>query len=127
MAARRGAFSARIRPRWTAPRVHGSLRGKNIVARAGDAREVNCVRDRCPEPVSVMVNTSGTAQCQGAAVGWCARTSSSRQGISNPEVRRPIYRRPPFGHFGRTRTLQWEVTDKAAALAEALNRRCRAR
>jgi S-adenosylmethionine synthetase len=76
------------------------------------------------EPVSVMVNTFGTGTVSEERLVELVRSHfqlTPKGMIESLKLRRPIYRKTAsFGHFGRTEdTFTWEVTDKAAALAEA--------
>ena len=98
---------------------------KNIVA-AGLA-------DRCEvqlayaigvaEPVSVLVDTFGTAKIDEAKIADLVRANfklTPKGIIESLNLRRPIYRKTAaYGHFGRTDPdFTWEATDKAAALRE---------
>jgi S-adenosylmethionine synthetase len=98
---------------------------KNIVA-AGLA-------DRCEvqlayaigvaEPVSVLVETFGTAKVDEAKLADLVRANFvlTPKGIMESlNLRRPIYRKTAaYGHFGRSDPdFTWERTDKAAALRE---------
>jgi len=100
---------------------------KNVVA-AGLA-------DRCEvqvayaigvaHPVSVMVDTSGTANLENDAIVQLIREHfglKPREIIETLDLRRPIYRRTAaFGHFGRGDAgFTWERTDKAEALRKAV-------
>src|SRR6266849_1219281 len=76
------------------------------------------------EPVSVMVHTFGTGTIEEERLVELVRANfqlTPEGMIESLKLRRPIYRKTAsFGHFGRTEdTFTWEVTDKAAALAEA--------
>jgi len=97
---------------------------KNVVA-AGLA-------DRCEvqlayaigvaEPVSVLVETFGTAKVDPAIIPGLIRANfklTPRGIIESLNLRRPIYRKTAaYGHFGRTDAdFTWEATDKAAKLA----------
>jgi S-adenosylmethionine synthetase len=99
---------------------------KNIVA-AGLA-------DRClvqlayaigvAEPVSVLVDTSGTGRISEAALAKLVREhfSLNPKGIiADLNLRRPIYQATAaYGHFGRDEDgFTWEKTDKAEALRAA--------
>jgi S-adenosylmethionine synthetase len=99
---------------------------KNIVA-AGLA-------DRClvqlayaigvADPVSVLVDTSGTGRVSEAALANLVRDHFSltpRGIIEALDLRRPIYRATAaFGHFGRHEdSFTWEKTDKAESLRQA--------
>ncbi len=96
---------------------------KNIVA-AGLA-------DRCEvqvayaigvaEPVSLMVNTFGTARMSEIDIEKLIRANFDLRPkaiIEDLDLLRPIYRQTAaYGHFGRTDTeFSWERTDKADAL-----------
>jgi S-adenosylmethionine synthetase len=98
---------------------------KNIVA-AGLA-------DRCEvqlayaigvaEPVSVLIDTFGTAKVDEAKIAQLvlANFKLTPKGIMESlDLRRPIYRKTAaYGHFGRNDPdFTWEKTDKAAALRE---------
>jgi S-adenosylmethionine synthetase len=98
---------------------------KNIVA-AGLA-------DRCEvqlayaigvaEPVSVLVDTFGTAKVDEKTISDLVRANFqlTPKGIMESlNLRRPIYRKTAaYGHFGRNDPdFTWEATDKAAALRE---------
>jgi S-adenosylmethionine synthetase len=98
---------------------------KNIVA-AGLA-------DRCEvqlayaigvaEPVSVLIDTFGTAKVDEAKIADLVRANFklTPKGIMESlDLRRPIYRKTAaYGHFGRNDAdFTWEKTDKAAALKE---------
>ncbi len=98
---------------------------KNIVA-AGLA-------DRCEvelayaigvaEPVSVLVDTFGTAKIEEVKIEELVRKNfklTPKQIIETLNLRRPIYRKTAaYGHFGRSdKDFTWEATDKAGALRE---------
>ena len=98
---------------------------KNIVA-AGLA-------DRCEvqlayaigvaEPVSVLVDTQGTGKVSESQLTELVRknfTLTPKGIIESLNLRRPIYQKTAaYGHFGRGEAeFTWEVTDKAAILAE---------
>ncbi len=98
---------------------------KNIVA-AGLA-------DRCEvqlayaigvaEPVSVLIDTFGTAKIDETKIAELVRANFklTPKGIMESlNLRRPIYRKTAaYGHFGRNDPdFTWEATDKAAALRE---------
>ena len=104
---------------------------KNIVA-AGLA-------DRCEvqlayaigvaEPVSVLVDTFGTAKVDEAKIAELVRKNfqlTPKGIIESLNLRRPIYRKTAaYGHFGRNDPdFTWEKTDKAARPARA-GRSCR--
>ncbi len=98
---------------------------KNIVA-AGLA-------DRCEvqlayaigvaEPVSVLIDTFGTAKVDEQKISELVRANfklTPKGIIESLNLRRPIYRKTAaYGHFGRNDPdFTWEATDKAAALRE---------
>jgi len=98
---------------------------KNIVA-AGLA-------DRCEvqlayaigvaEPVSVLIDTFGTAKIDEKKIADLVRKNfqlTPKGIIESLKLRRPIYRKTAaYGHFGRNDSdFSWEATDKAAALRE---------
>jgi S-adenosylmethionine synthetase len=98
---------------------------KNVVA-AGLA-------DRCEvqlayaigvaEPVSVLVQTFGTAKVPDARIQDLVRANfklTPKGIIESLNLRRPIYRKTAaYGHFGREdKDFTWEATDKAAALCQ---------
>jgi len=98
---------------------------KNVVA-AGLA-------DRCEvqlayaigvaEPVSILVDTFGTAKVDEAKIADLVRSNfklTPKGIIESLNLRRPIYRKTAaYGHFGRNDAdFTWEQTDKAAALRE---------
>ena len=98
---------------------------KNIVA-AGLA-------DRCEvqlayaigvaEPVSVLIDTFGTAQVDEQKISDLVRANfklTPKGIIESLNLRRPIYRKTAaYGHFGRNEPeFTWEAVDKAAALRE---------
>jgi S-adenosylmethionine synthetase len=73
------------------------------------------------EPVSVLVDTSGTGTISDDQISTLVKKhfDLTPKGIINGlNLRRPIYRKTAaFGHFGRTEPeFTWEQTDKAAAL-----------
>ena len=73
------------------------------------------------EPVSVFIDTFGTAQLPDETISELVRAHfklTPRGIIESLDLRRPIYRKTAaFGHFGRTEPeFTWERTDKAAAL-----------
>jgi len=76
------------------------------------------------DPVSVLVDTSGTATVADEKIVEAVRANfqlTPRGIIESLDLRRPIYRKTAaFGHFGRTEPeFTWERTDKAAALRAA--------
>jgi S-adenosylmethionine synthetase len=98
---------------------------KNIVA-AGLA-------DRCEvqlayaigvaEPVSVLIDTFGTAKVDEGKISELVRTNfklTPKGIIEFLNLRRPIYRKTAaYGHFGRNEPeFTWELTDKAETLRE---------
>jgi S-adenosylmethionine synthetase len=98
---------------------------KNIVAAA--------LAERCevelayaigvPFPVSVMVDTFGTAAAPEAKIEEAVKNifDLTPAGIiKSLDLRRPIYRKTASsGHFGRAE-FPWEKTDKAEALKKAV-------
>ena len=76
-----------------------------------------------PFPVSVMVDTFGTAAVPEeriAAAVECSFDLSPAGIIETLDLRRPIYRKTAsYGHFGRP-GFPWEQTDQAAALQKAV-------
>ena len=102
----------------------GRYIAKNIVAAA--------LADRCEvqlayaigvaEPVSVLVETFGTARVDPALIADLVRANfalTPKGIIESLRLRRPIYKKTAaYGHFGRTDPdFTWEATDKAAKLA----------
>jgi S-adenosylmethionine synthetase len=76
------------------------------------------------EPVSVLVDTSGTGKVSDDKLSELVRQHfdlTPKGIISGLDLRRPIYRQTAaFGHFGRSEPeFTWERTDKAAALKAA--------
>jgi S-adenosylmethionine synthetase len=76
------------------------------------------------EPVSVLVDTSGTGRIPDDQLVALVRAEfklTPRAIIETLDLRRPIYRKTAaFGHFGRSEPeFTWERTDKAAALKAA--------
>jgi S-adenosylmethionine synthetase len=76
------------------------------------------------DPVSVLVETSGTGRISNEKMNELVRGHfklTPRGIIEALDLRRPIYRKTAaFGHFGRTEPeFTWEKTDKAAALKAA--------
>ena len=85
------------------------------------------------EPVSVMVDTFGTAVISEEKIARIVRQVfglKPREIIEHLDLLRPIYQRTAaYGHFGRTeKEFTWERTDKKEALREAApaSRRLRA-
>jgi S-adenosylmethionine synthetase len=77
------------------------------------------------EPVSVLVETFGTAQADEKRIAKAIREVfplTPRAIIDTLELLRPIYRKTAsYGHFGRTEPeFTWERTDRAAALKDAV-------
>jgi S-adenosylmethionine synthetase len=77
------------------------------------------------EPVSVMVDTFGTAQVDEARIAAAVRRVfglKPREIIEHLELLRPIFQRTAaYGHFGRSeKEFTWERTDKKEALREAV-------
>ena len=75
------------------------------------------------EPVSVLVDTFGTAKVDEAKIADLVRSNfklTPKGIIESLNLRRPIYRKTAaYGHFGRNDAdFTWEQTDKAAALRE---------
>ncbi|MGZ6807867.1 MAG: methionine adenosyltransferase [Mycobacteriaceae bacterium] len=108
----------------------GRYIAKNVVA-AGLA-------DRCEvqvsyaigvaDPVSVMVETFGTAKVPEARIAEAIRRTfnlTPREIIDHLDLLRPIYQRTAsYGHFGRSeKEFTWERTDKKDALREAVGAR----
>jgi S-adenosylmethionine synthetase len=99
---------------------------KNIVA-AGLATECEvqlAYAIGVAEPVSVHVNTNGTARIDEERISTLVREHfqmTPRGIIESLQLRRPIYRKTAAGgHFGRSDPdFTWEATDKAAALKQA--------
>jgi S-adenosylmethionine synthetase len=77
------------------------------------------------EPVSVLVETFGTAQVDEAKLPALVREHfnlTPKGIIETLDLRRPIYKKTAaYGHFGRTEdSFTWEKADKAADLRKAL-------
>ena len=75
------------------------------------------------EPVSVLVETFGTATVEEAKIEELVRKNfklTPKGIIESLDLRRPIYRKTAaYGHFGRSdKDFTWEATDKAATLRE---------
>jgi S-adenosylmethionine synthetase len=100
---------------------------KNIVA-AGLAKRAEvqlAYAIGVAEPVSVMVDTFGTATIPEEKITEIVRQSFSltpKAIIETLDLRRPVYRpTAAFGHFGRTGAgFTWEKTDRADALRKAV-------
>ena len=76
------------------------------------------------QPVSLMVNTSGTAKIEESKIEQLVRDHFDLRPkaiIRDLDLLRPIYRQTAaYGHFGRTEDdITWEKTDKADALRTA--------
>jgi len=76
------------------------------------------------EPVSVLVETFGTAQVDERKIEKAVRAVfglTPREIMEKLDLRRPIYEKTAaYGHFGRReKAFTWEATDKAEALAAA--------
>ena len=74
------------------------------------------------EPVSVFVNTFGTARVAEESIHDLVRahfTMTPKGIIETLDLRKPIFKKTAaYGHFGRNEpSFSWERTDKAAALA----------
>src|ERR1700685_1583736 len=74
------------------------------------------------DPVSVRVDTFGTAKIDDNLISNLVRTNfklKPREIIESLDLRRPIYKKTAaYGHFGRNDPdFTWEATDKAAKLA----------
>ncbi len=99
---------------------------KNIVA-AGLARRCEvqlAYAIGVPEPVSIMVETFGTARVPEERIAELVRAhfDLTPAGIMEMlDLLRPVYRRTAaYGHFGREdEGFSWERTDRAEALADA--------
>jgi S-adenosylmethionine synthetase len=76
-----------------------------------------------PFPVSVMVDTFGTASVPEAKIEEAAKNTfdlSPAEIIKTLDLRRPIYQKTAaYGHFGRDE-FPWEKTDKAQKLKQAV-------
>jgi S-adenosylmethionine synthetase len=75
-------------------------------------------------PVSVLVDTTGTGRVSEAALGSLIRKHfelTPKGIIESLKLRQPIYRKTAaYGHFGRGEEgFTWELTDKAQALRES--------
>ncbi len=100
---------------------------KNIVAAGAASRcEVQLAYAiGVADPVSVMIDTFGTAVVAEEKISEEVRKifKLTPEGIiSQLRLKRPIYKKTAsYGHFGRNeRTFSWEKTDKAARLRKAL-------
>jgi S-adenosylmethionine synthetase len=111
----------------------GRYIAKNVVA-AGLARRCEvqvAYAIGVAEPVSVMVDTFGTATVAEARIARAVRqvfALTPRQIIEGLDLLRPIYEKTAaYGHFGRTeKSFTWEQTDKKDALREAAGGKVRA-
>jgi S-adenosylmethionine synthetase len=111
--------SAAYAARWVA---------KNVVASGAAARcEVQVAYAiGVAHPVSVMVETFGTATVDPSAIATAVREVFDLRPaaiISHLDLRRPIYKRTAaYGHFGRTDAdgFTWERTDRVDELKSAL-------
>ena len=99
---------------------------KNIVAaKLADRCEVQLAYAiGVAEPVSVLVDTFGTAKVDAATIPDLVRAHfklTPKGIIESLNLRRPIYcKTAAYGHFGRNDAdFTWEATDKAANLASA--------
>jgi S-adenosylmethionine synthetase len=77
------------------------------------------------DPVSVMVDTSGTGQADEETLVKVVREIFPLKPagiIAHLELRRPIFQRTAaYGHFGRSEPeFRWEQTDKVEALRQAM-------
>jgi S-adenosylmethionine synthetase len=75
------------------------------------------------EPVSVLVETFGTAAVAEDKIARAIRKVfglTPREIMEALDLRRPIYEKTAaYGHFGRTeKSFTWERTDRAEELAE---------
>ncbi|MBX7115631.1 MAG: methionine adenosyltransferase [Myxococcaceae bacterium] len=110
----------------------GRYVAKNIVA-AGLARRCEvqiAYAIGVAEPVSVMVETFGTAAVDEAKIERAVRQvfgMKPREIIEGLDLLRPIYQKTAaYGHFGRAeKEFTWERTDKKDALREAAGLRLR--
>ena len=99
---------------------------KNVVAaKLADRCEVQLAYAiGVPYPVSVMVDTFGTAKADEAKIGKAIGKvfDLSPAGIIKTlDLRKPIYlKTAAYGHFGRSE-FPWEKTDKTEDLKKAVN------
>jgi len=104
----------------------GRYVAKNIVA-AGLADRVEvqvAYAIGVAEPVSILVETFGTAKTDDAKIVAAVRKTfgfKPAQIVETLDLLRPIYEKTAaYGHFGRTeKEFKWEWTDKAAQLRDA--------
>jgi S-adenosylmethionine synthetase len=80
-----------------------------------------------PDPVSVHIDTFGTAVVSEAAITRAIKSIFSFQPadiIAQLNLRRPIYAKTTnYGHFGKNdRDITWEKTDKVEALRKAIGK-----
>jgi S-adenosylmethionine synthetase len=78
-----------------------------------------------PHPVSVLVDTFGTAKVDEAKISQCVQNLFDFRPaaiISQLDLKRPVYRNTAaYGHFGREEQgFSWEVTDRAEAIKAEL-------
>ncbi|MFZ5468123.1 MAG: methionine adenosyltransferase [Myxococcota bacterium] len=112
----------------------GRYIAKNVVA-AGLARRCEVQVSYAigvAEPVSVMVETFGTAAVEEDKIARAVRQVfglKPREIIEHLDLLRPIYQRTAaYGHFGRSeKEFTWERTDKKDALREAVGTSVRLR
>jgi S-adenosylmethionine synthetase len=83
------------------------------------------------EPVSVLVDTFGTATIDERKLEDLVRANfklTPKGIIESLNLRRPIYRKTAaYGHFGRSeKEFSWEATDKAATLKEQAGKTAKA-
>jgi len=104
----------------------GRYIAKNVVAAglAGRCEVQVAYAIGVAEPVSVLVETFGTAAVAEEKIAKAVRRVFSltpRAIMEGLDLRRPIYEKTAaYGHFGRTeKTFTWEATDKADELAAA--------
>jgi S-adenosylmethionine synthetase len=107
----------------------GRYIAKNVVA-AGLARRCEVQISYAigvAEPVSVLVETFGTARVSEERIAHAIRRSfglKPREIIESLDLLRPIYQKTAaYGHFGRSDPdFTWERTDKKEALRAAAGR-----
>ncbi len=112
----------------------GRYIAKNVVA-AGLARRCEVQVSYAigvAEPVSVLVDTFGTALVNEDRIAQAVRQTFGlrpREIIEHLDLLRPIYQKTAaYGHFGRTdKDFTWERTDKKDALREAIGAKVRLR
>ena len=111
----------------------GRYIAKNVVA-AGLARRCEvqvAYAIGVADPVSVMVDTFGTATVPEARIARAVKATfglQPRQIIEGLDLLRPVYEKTAaYGHFGRTeKSFTWEQTDRKDALREAAGAKVRA-